>query len=98
MSESSSTLVLPKTKLTNPNIYTKVAIKYESIILFGEIFYVMDEFKRYKGKHPQQQLADAVGVKRSFIARIEKGETDMQMSSFLRIANALDIQFTPVYK
>jgi len=54
--------------------------------------------RRKEKKLTQQQLADVVGVKRSYIARIEKGETDMQMSSFLRIANALDIQFTPVYK
>ena len=46
----------------------------------------------------QQQLADVVDMKRSYIARIEKSETDMQMSSFLRIANAFDIQITPVYK
>lgn len=61
---------------------------------YGEIL----RDRRKQKKLTQQQLADAVGVKRSYIARIEKGDTDMQMSSFLRIANALDIQFTPVYK
>ena len=44
----------------------------------------------------QQQLADAVGVKRSYIARVEKGETDVQLSNFLRIATVLGIQFMPV--
>jgi len=42
-------------------------------------------------KMTQQQLADKVGKERSYIAHIEKGETDMQMSSFIRISNALGI-------
>ena len=54
--------------------------------------------RRKEKKLTQQQLADAVGVKRSYISRIEKGETDMQMSSFLWIANALGIQFMPVFR
>lgn len=45
----------------------------------------------------QQQLADIVGMQRSYIARVEKGETDIQLSSFFRIADALQIQFTPVF-
>lgn len=45
----------------------------------------------------QQQLADAVGVKRSYIARVEKGETDVQLTSFLRIATVLGIRFAPVF-
>ncbi len=61
---------------------------------YGEIL----RDRRKEKKLTQQQLADFVGVKRSYIARIEKGETDMQLSSFLRIANALNIQFTPLYK
>ena len=39
----------------------------------------------------QQELADKVGTARSYIARVEKGETDMQMSSFLRIASAMGL-------
>ena len=39
----------------------------------------------------QKQLADAIGRERTYIHRIEKGETDMQLSSFLRIASALGI-------
>ena len=31
------------------------------------------------------------------IARIERGETDMQLSSFLKIAHALKIEFSPVF-
>lgn len=40
----------------------------------------------------QQQLADKVGTQRSYIARVEKGRTDIQMSSFMRILSALNVQ------
>jgi ribosome-binding protein aMBF1 (putative translation factor) len=37
----------------------------------------------------QKELAEKVGRERTYINRVEKGETDMQLSSFLRIADAL---------
>ena len=37
----------------------------------------------------QKELAGRVGRDRTYINRIEKGETDLQLSSFLRIAEAL---------
>ena len=40
----------------------------------------------------QKELADIVGRNRTYINRIEKGETDLQLSSFLRIADALGIK------
>ena len=39
----------------------------------------------------QKQLAERIGKERAYIAKIEKGETDMQLSSFLHIANALGL-------
>lgn len=39
----------------------------------------------------QKQLAEKVGRERTYINRIEKGETDLQLSSFIRIASALGI-------
>lgn len=39
----------------------------------------------------QKELADMVGRDRTYINRIEKGETDLQLSSFLRISDALGI-------
>lgn len=41
----------------------------------------------------QQQLADIIGKKREYIARIEKGETDMQLSTFLQISEAVGLRF-----
>ena len=45
----------------------------------------------------QDELAAQTGTVRSYIARVERGETDMQLSSFLRIAHALRIEFSPVF-
>ena len=40
----------------------------------------------------QEELAQEVGKKRTYIARIEKGQTDMQQSSFISISHALGIR------
>ncbi len=39
----------------------------------------------------QKELAERVGRDRSYISRLEKGETDLQLSSFIRISAALGI-------
>ena len=44
----------------------------------------------------QQQLADKIGKKRTYISLIERGETDMQLSTFIRMSNALGIQLSLV--
>lgn len=53
--------------------------------------------RRKELKMTQQELAEKTGMVRSYIARVERGETDMQLSSFLRIADALRITFAPVF-
>lgn len=53
--------------------------------------------RRKELKITQQQLADQVGTARSYIAKVERGETDIQLSSFFRIANALRIQFSLIF-
>lgn len=50
--------------------------------------------QRRKEAHiTQQQLADRIGKKRSYIAMLERGETDMQLSTFLMISEALGLRF-----
>lgn len=53
--------------------------------------------RRKELKITQKQLAEKIGKEQSYIARVEKGEVDIQLSSFFRIANALGIEFTPTY-
>lgn len=45
----------------------------------------------------QEELAEKAGKKRAYIARIEKGETDMQLSSFISISQALGIKLKTEY-
>ncbi len=45
----------------------------------------------------QQQLAERVGKKREYIALLEKGETDMQLSTFLMITQAIGVNVELTY-
>lgn len=47
--------------------------------------------KRKEQHLTQEQLAVKVGKKRAYIARIEKGETDLQLSNFVLILRALGL-------
>ena len=49
--------------------------------------------ERKRQKLTQQQLADKIGKKREYIALLEKGETDMQLSTFLMISDAVGLKF-----
>ena len=60
---------------------------------YGEIL----RERRKTLKLTQKQLAQKIGKEQSYIARVEKGEVDIQLSSFFRIAQALGIEFTPTF-
>lgn len=51
--------------------------------------------RRQELRMTQKQLADKLGREQSYIARVERGKVDVQLSSFLRIATALGVQFVP---
>lgn len=66
----------------------RAAFTFESLAwYFGEIL----RDRRKELNLTQKQLAERIGKERAYIAKIEKGETDMQLSSFLRIMNALEL-------
>lgn len=52
--------------------------------------------QRKHQKMTQQQLADKIGRKREFISNIERGNSDMQLSTFVLISNALGLRFSLV--
>lgn len=56
---------------------------------YGEIL----REKRKELNITQQELSERTGLKRTYISRIERGETDMQLSSLLRISRALNLKF-----
>lgn len=43
-------------------------------------------------KMTQEELAKKINVPRTYISRIERGKSDIQMSSFLRVTSALGLQ------
>jgi len=45
----------------------------------------------------QKQVAEKLGREQSYIARVENGKADIQLSSFFRIATILGIQFVPTF-
>ncbi len=53
--------------------------------------------RRRELKLTQKQVAEKLGRKQSYIARVERGKTDIQLSSFIRIASVLGIQFIPSF-
>lgn len=57
---------------------------------YGEIL----REKRKELKMTQKQLAERIGRERTYINRIEQGETDIQLSTFIRIAEALGIDIS----
>ena len=54
---------------------------------YGEI---LKEARKSSGI-TQKQLADRIGKKREYIALIEKGRTDIQLSTFIQITEALGL-------
>ncbi|MGG7034405.1 MAG: helix-turn-helix domain-containing protein [Flavobacterium sp.] len=50
--------------------------------------------EKRKEKHlTQEELAQQIGKNRAYIARIEQGKTDLQLSNFMQIINALGLSF-----
>lgn len=45
----------------------------------------------------QKEVAEKLGREQSYIARVERGKADIQLSSFFRIAGILGIQFVPSF-
>lgn len=59
---------------------TEFEIKAKAFLI-GEV--IKDE--RRAAKLTQEQLADKIGAKKSFISRIENGKTDIQLSTLYRL-------------
>ncbi len=59
---------------------TEFEIKAKAFLI-GEV--IRDE--RHLAKMTQEQLAEKIGAKKSFISRIENGKTDIQLSTLYRL-------------
>ncbi|MDR0732444.1 MAG: helix-turn-helix domain-containing protein [Dysgonamonadaceae bacterium] len=49
--------------------------------------------RRKELKITQKQLAEKIGKNREYIALLEKGKTDMQLSTFITISQTLGLKF-----
>lgn len=59
---------------------TEFEIKAKSFLI-GEVI----KEERHLANLTQEQLADRIGAKKSFISRIENGKTDIQLSTLYRL-------------
>jgi DNA-binding XRE family transcriptional regulator len=72
---------------------TPSRIAFEERALSGYYCEILKE-RRKELKLTQKQLAEKVGKERSYIALIEQGKTDIQLSGFLRISGALGLNIS----
>lgn len=78
----------------------KGSVRREEFHQKAQAWYFAELLKeeRKKQKITQKELAERVGKSREHIALLEKGETDMQLSTFLGIAEALGLKFGLMYQ
>ena len=53
--------------------------------------------RRQELKLTQREVAEKIGREQTYVASVEKGKTDLQLSSFFRIAAVLGIQLAPTF-
>lgn len=58
---------------------------------YQEMLEKIKEIRKISGL-TQQELADKVGLKHNYISHVEKGNTDIQLSSFFKIISALGLK------
>lgn len=46
----------------------------------------------------QEEFADRVGIHRTFIGRVERGETNITLANIIRICTALDITLSEFFR
>ena len=52
---------------------------------------------RIKAGLTQKDVAERIGKKREYVALIERGETDMQLSTFIMMSEAVGLHFVLSY-
>ena len=61
-----------------------------------DAFIIGEQLKneRQKAGLTQEQLADKIGTKKSFISRVERGHADIQLSTFVKLFRGLGRQIS----
>lgn len=60
---------------------------------FGELL----RERRKELNMTQEDLAERINAKRTYVSRVERGEADIQMSNFFRLTTALGIRLRPEF-
>ena len=68
---------------------------FESQAMAYYIFEVLKE-ERKRGNLTQEELAERMQVKKSFISRVENGKVDVQLSTLLKILDGLGLRMSIV--
>ena len=69
-------------------------MKSDRLIKFGEIV----RKERHKRAFSQEHFADIVGVHRTYIGMIERGEKNITLLNIEKIAKALNLSFAELLK
>jgi transcriptional regulator with XRE-family HTH domain len=69
-------------------------MKSNTLIKFGEIV----RHERHKKAISQEEFADLVGVHRTYIGMIERGEKNITLLNIEKIAKALNLSFAELMK
>ena len=64
---------------------------------FDEAYKLAQFYYDYLNTNSIIDDAKKIGMEQTYIARVEKGKTDLQLSSFFRIAAELGIQLVPTF-
>jgi transcriptional regulator with XRE-family HTH domain len=56
------------------------------------------ELRTKRGDLSQERLADEVGVHRSFIGRVERGETNITLANLFRICSGLGVSLSEFFQ
>jgi len=68
--------------------YGKIGTKQRDVFEEQAQYYVISEMlkeARHEAKMTQEQLAEKIGTKKSYISRLENGKCDIQLSTLYRI-------------
>jgi len=82
-------------KYGKSNTSTREEFESETLLLsIGELL----KENRLKNHLTQTELAERTGLKRTYISKVEKGQTDMQVSNFFRLFRGLGMSLLDINK
>lgn len=84
----------PIEELITEDLGTPGTIERDQFEMECDAFIIGERLKaeRLKSGLTQEQLAEKIGTKKSFISRVERGHTDIQLSTLVKLFRGLGCQ------